>query len=151
QVRNVVRTLNEANLPVAPNWLAEMRGLSGAEYLLVDPEGRETRTAGLMAEPTELPVPIAIVDDGQELHLDARSEVAGTSYLCCAVRLHRPAGAILYIFYPEALWRDARWEAVRPSLILGSFMGLASLLLAAGVARTFGRRIQELERRTRII
>ena len=47
QVRNVVRTLNDSNLAVAPNWLAEMRGLSGAEYLLVDNEGRETKTSGL--------------------------------------------------------------------------------------------------------
>ncbi len=151
QVRNVVRTLNEANLPVAPNWLAEMRGLSGADYLLVDSEGRETRTSGLTAEPGELPLPTAIVEDGQNLRLDARTEVAGASYLCCGVRLRRPQGATLYIFYPEDSWRDARWEAVRPSLVLGSFMGLGSLLLAVGVARTFSRRIQELERRTRII
>ena len=151
QVRNVVRTLNEANLPVAPNWLAEMRGLSGADYLLVDSEGRETRTSGLTAEPGELPLPTAVVEDGQNLRLDARTEVAGASYLCCGVRLRRPQGATLYIFYPEDSWRDARWEAVKPSLVLGSFMGLGSLLLAVGVARTFGRRIQELERRTRII
>src|SRR5262249_33234051 len=151
QVRNVVRTLNEANLPVARYWLAEMRGLSGAEYLLVDNEGRETRTSGLTAEPGQLPLPITVVDDGQSLRLDARTEVAGISYLCCGVRLRRPQGATLYIFYPENSWRDARWQAVRPSLILGSFMGLGSLLLAAGVARTFGRRIQELERRTRLI
>src|SRR5262249_51184744 len=60
-------------------------------------------------------------------------------------------GATLYIFYPEDLWRDALWQAVRPSLILGSFMGLGSLILAVAVARTFGRRIQELKRRTQLI
>src|SRR6516165_9688147 len=32
QVRNVARTLSESNIPVAPNWLGEMQGLSGAEY-----------------------------------------------------------------------------------------------------------------------
>jgi signal transduction histidine kinase len=149
QVRNVVHTLNEANLPVAPNWLAEMRGLSGAEYLLVDSEGRETRTSELMAEPEQLPQPVAVDED--TIRLSARTRVAGVSYLCCGVHLRRPQGASLYIFYPESRWRDALWDAIRPSLILGSFMGLASLILAIGVARTFGRRIQELERRTRVI
>src|SRR6266851_4929721 len=145
QVRNVVRTLSEAKLPVAPNWLAEMRGLSGAEYLLVDSEGRETRTSGLTAEPGELSLPVAVVEDGQNLGLSARMEVAKVSYLCCGVRLRRPHGATLYIFYPEGLWHDALWQAVRPSVILGGFMGLASLILAAAVARTLGRRIQELK------
>src|SRR5260370_39884812 len=85
QVRNVVHTLNEANLPVAPNWLAEMRGLSGAEYLLVDSEGRETRTSELMAEPEQLPLPVAFDED--TLRRIARTEVAGGSSLCFGVHL----------------------------------------------------------------
>jgi signal transduction histidine kinase len=149
QVRNVVRTLSEAKLPVAPNWLSEMRGLSGAEYLLIDHDGRVTRTSGLNEESGELPPPIPVVDDWESLHLGPEAQVGDTSYLCCGVRLRQPQGATLYIFYPQTQWRDARWEAVRPSLILGGFMGLASLILAIGIGRTFGRRIEEMERRTR--
>jgi len=151
QVRNVVRTLSETNLTVAPNWLVEMRGLSGAEYLLVDSEGRKNTTSGLTGEPGDLPPQVAVVDDWQSIELGPQTKVGNKGYLCCGVHLHQPPGATLYIFYPEDLWRDALWEAVRPSLILGGFMGLASLILAVGVGQTFGRRIQEMERRTRVI
>ncbi len=149
QVRNVVRTLSEAKLPVAPNWLAEMRGLSGAEYLLVDSEGRETFTSGLTADSGDLPPRVAVVEDWQSIRLGPESQVGGISYLCCGVHLRQPPSATLYIFYPEKLWRDAFWEAIWPSLVLGGFMGVASLILAIGLGRTFGRRIEEMERRTR--
>jgi signal transduction histidine kinase len=151
QVRNVVRTLGEANLPVAPNWLEQMGGLSGAEYLLVDHEGRENRTSGLRGKPGELPPPVPVVENWQSLHLGPQVQLGDDSYLCCGVHLQHPPGATLYIFYPEDSWRGAFWQAVRPSIVLGSFMGLASMILAVGVARTFGRRIQEMERRTRTI
>src|SRR5262249_48931020 len=76
--------------------------------------------------------------------------VGGTAYLCNGVRLHhRPNdGTILYIFYPESLWRDARWEAVRPSLILGAFAGLASVVLTFALGLRLSRRIGELVRRS---
>jgi signal transduction histidine kinase len=151
QFHNVVRTLNEANLPVAPNWLAEMHGLSGAEYLLIDHEGRQTRTTGLMSVSIDLPPAGDMTGEGNALRLSSRIQVGDISYLCGGVRLRRPQGATLFIFYPEKQWQDARWEAVRPSLILGGFMGLASLFVAAGIGRTFGRRIQELHRRTHVI
>src|SRR5262249_16234809 len=75
-------------------------------------------------------------------------------YFCNGLRvrlLGSGTPATLYILYPEALWRDALWEAVWPSLILGSLAGLASVLLTLGVAQRLGRRILEGERRTRLI
>src|SRR5262249_36559930 len=60
-------------------------------------------------------------------------------------------GATLYVLYPEALWRNALWEAVRPPLLLGGSAGVAALLLAAGVGARLGRRVQGLEGRTRPI
>src|SRR5207244_5832853 len=50
-----------------------------------------------------------------------------------------------------ALWRDGVWEAVRPPLVLGVFEALAAVVLVVGVGQRLGRRIQELERRTRLI
>ncbi|HEV2949215.1 MAG TPA: HAMP domain-containing sensor histidine kinase [Gemmataceae bacterium] len=149
QVRNVARTLSEANIPVAPNWLTEMRGLTGAEYLLVQSDGRTNQTSGLISEAGELPPQVPIMDDWKTLRLSSRIQVGKTSYLGCGVSLRQPGGGVLYIFYPEASWRDALWEAVRPSLVLGGFMGLASIILAVAMGRTFGLRIQEMERRTR--
>jgi signal transduction histidine kinase len=154
QVRNVASTLSDASLqyPLKPKVLQQMRRLSGAEFLLIAQDGRHTTT--LQADVDAVPGTEAVVDDWQTLRLGPRVNVGGVGYLGCGLRLQPPhpdAGATLYILYPEALWRDALWEAVRPSLVLGAFGGLASIVLGVGVAQRLGRRIQELERRTRQI
>jgi signal transduction histidine kinase len=150
QVRDIARTVNEATFPRNRQTLKLMRGLSEAEYLLDDGQGEITTTLDTLTRPAGLPEPTA---DWRNLQLGPRVTVQGRAYLCNGIRLRQrgQADATLYIFYPESLWRDALWEAVRPSLILGVFGGLASVLLAVGVAQRLGRRIQELERRTRLI
>jgi signal transduction histidine kinase len=151
--RSVARTLSETSYPLnQKNILKIMKGLSGAEYLLVPANGKPITT---FADPDiELPPAEAVVEDWEALHLGPRVTVAGETYLCSGLLLRLPSSgtpATFYILYPEALWRDALWEAVWPSLILGGLAGLASVLLTLGVAQRLGRRILELERRTRLI
>ncbi len=152
QVRDVARTLGGSNFPLTANVLEQMKGLSGAEYVLVRPDGRRVATFG--ADATDLPPPESLADDWQTLRLGPPLAVGEHAYLCGGVRL-RPARAdaegALYILYPEARWRDALRDAVRPSLVAGGVLGLASLALALGLGRRLTRRIQELERRTRQI
>jgi signal transduction histidine kinase len=128
-----------------------MKGFSRADYFLVRANRQHLTT--LDDSDVDLPSPATDGDNWQNLSLDLRVTVGGRAYLCNGVRLlrHPNQGSILYIFYPESLWRDARWEAVWPSLVLGSFAGLASLVLTVALGRRLGRRIQELGRRTRQI
>jgi signal transduction histidine kinase len=154
QLRDVAGAVSGDPLrfPFTPQVLQVMKRLSGAEFLFVAHDGRRTTT--LPDDATAVPETEAVVDDWRTLRLGPRVEVAGNAYLGCGLRLrwpHPAEGGTLYILYPEALWRDALWAAVRPSLVLGIFGGLASVLLAVGVAQRLGRRIQELERRTRLI
>ncbi len=113
------------------------------------------RTATLPAETLELPPAEEVVEDWETLRLGPRVVLGERAYLGSGVRLPPradiPDGATLYILYPEELWRSALWEAVRPSLILGGFAGLASLVLAIAVAEHFSRRVRQVERRTRLI
>jgi signal transduction histidine kinase len=154
QVRHVAETLDSISVPLT-NYqvLKGMKLLSGADYLLVTHDGQ--RTATLRPDDVELPPDGAVVKDWQTLRLGPRVLVAGQAYLCSGIRLpprsDTPEGATLYILYPEALWRNALWEAVRPSLVLGGFAGLASLALAVGVAQRLSGRVQDLEQRTRLI
>jgi signal transduction histidine kinase len=153
QLRGIARTLATSSIPLQTNVLEQMKGLTGAEYVLVGSSGRRTGDT-LEGTPIDLPPAAAVVDDWQTLRLGPPVTVGGRTYLCSGVRLRQPSDgsvATLYILYPEALWRDALWEAVKPSLVVGGFVGLASVLLAVGVGRRLSRRIRELGRRTRLI
>jgi signal transduction histidine kinase len=155
QVRQVAHTLSASRHVPLTNLtvLEQMKGLSGADYLLII--GGGARLTTLPTANIDLPPGEVVVEDWQTLYLGPRVTVARQAYLGGGIRLPPradiPEGAILYILYPETLWRTARWEAVRPSLVLGGFAGLASVVLAVGVGRHLGRRVQELERRTRLI
>lgn len=151
QVRNVAHTLSDSSFPLSARVLDQMKGLSGAEFLLIDADGQ--RIATLPAERIELPPAEVVDDDWQSLHLGPPVTIGDATYLFSGVRLrHRHVpGATLYILYPESLWRDAFWEAIWPGLMLGLCGGSAAVALALGVAQRLGRRVQELERRTRLI
>jgi signal transduction histidine kinase len=155
ETRDVAHTLSESRYPLDEGVLKQIKGLSGADYLVIDAKGgRKSTFPAAAIEDVTLPAPEAVADDWQALRLGPQIVVAGQAYRCSGVRLWRRAentSSLLYIFYPEALWRDALWKAVRPSLLLGGFVGLAAVALAVGVGQRLGRRIQELERRTRQI
>jgi signal transduction histidine kinase len=150
RLRDAARFLvEESNFPLKSNVLQKLRPLSGAEYLLVPPVG--PRQTSLSHDPGEFES--AVADDWQALTLDTPVEIDGTNYLSGGIRLrrHPNAGDTLYIFYPEALWRDARRQAIWPSLVLGICVGVAALGLALAQAQRLSRRVQELEQWTRSI
>ncbi|MFQ3592115.1 MAG: HAMP domain-containing sensor histidine kinase [Gemmataceae bacterium] len=150
RLRSVARFVVEDSwFPLRENVLRRLSPLSGAEYLL-DCEPRLASRETLV-EVNVVPLPIA--DHWQDLTLGAPVQVEGVRYLASGIRLSRgdSAGQVLYIFYPESLWRDALWEAAWPSLLLGSLLGLAALGLAWWQARHLSRRIDALEQATRAI
>jgi signal transduction histidine kinase len=152
QVRRSAQVFSESRFRLTTDVLQQASGLSSAQYVLVRDDGSRQSTLG--DDSQALVLPVSAAEDWQSVQLDGRVTVGDEAYLCGALRLHRPwsnTDGTLYFLYPERSWRDALWEAVRPSLLLGSFVGLASLALAVGVAQRFSRRIQELGRRTRYI
>lgn len=150
KVRDVARTLSESDFPLTERVLVQMRGLSGAEYLVVGDDG--LRTSTLPAVPESLPSTESIGDDWRNVSLGTPVKIGDVSYLSSGLHLQRgPRPQTLFIFYPESLWRDALRQAVLPSVVLGIVGGGAALLLAFGVAQRFSTRVRELERRTRLI
>ena len=123
--------------------------MSGADYVVVDDQGKPTAFT-LPVDDVDLKR-IKVTPAGQPPQLGPAVQVAGKTYLCGGIYLQGNAGKTLYIFYPEALWRDALWDAIRPSLIVGGFAGLASVALAVILGRRLSRGIRELVRRTRQI
>ena len=95
------------------------------------------RISTLEVEPERLPPPEECATIGAPCVWDRRSAPASKAYLCSGIRLLRGdnSGDMLYILYPESLWRDALWEAIWPSLVLGGSVGAASVALAIGWGR----------------
>jgi signal transduction histidine kinase len=132
------------------NILQQIKRFSGADYVLVPVTGELITTLG--DGPVSLPAGLEVADDWHALRLGTPLRLDGRTYLCSGIRLRAPnEGDILYILYPESLWRDALWEAVWPSMVLGGALGLASVGLTVGLGQRLSRRIGELERRTRLI
>ena len=152
RLRTVARFLDEEeSFPLNEIVLRKLRPLSGAEYLLETRSGDSLTS--LERRPAEMPRVGSVAEDWQTLHLGPPVLVHGETYLCSGLRLNRwpYQGDTLYILYPESLWRDARWEAIWPSLLLGGSLGAASLAIALTQAHRLGRRMRELERQTRLI
>lgn len=152
RVRGVAHIISEGKFPLAQHHiLLWVKQLSGADYLLVQQNGKRLST--LEDEPERLPPSGEVSDDWRALRLGPPLHAGNETYLCSGIRLHRGenSGDILYIFYPERLWRDALWEAIWPFLVLGGSVGAASLALAIGLGQGLSRRLGELERRTRRI
>ncbi len=152
RVRDVAHIVSEGKIPLAqPHVLLWIKQLSGADYLLVQPNGKQIGTLDM--EPEHLPPAMEVSDDWRTLRLGPPLRAGADTYLCSGIRLHRGdnSGDILYIFYPERLWKDALWQAMGPFLLLGGSVGAASLALAIGLGQGLSRRLGELERQTRRI
>src|SRR5262245_2874043 len=149
RVLEVTETAAAANYPLTPNVLKQMKGYSGAEYLLAAADG--ARTSTFPEGPVELPAVAADHADGSAF--GPTVEVNGVRYRFgrLMIRNHPNEGATLYIFYPESSLQEGLWDAVRPSLVLGLFGGLAAVAVAIGIGQRLVSRIRELERRTRLI
>ncbi len=153
QIGAVARTLTGApRFPLTETVLGQMKGLSGAEFLLVEDGGRVVST---FPEPLNPPPDVPAVPlSGTEPDLGPPVRVGGHDFRCLKYVLndrHPARDGVLYIFYPEALRRAAVRDAVRPALSLGAAGGVAAVLMAALTATRLVNRIRDLEGRTRDI
>jgi signal transduction histidine kinase len=155
QIDGIAETVNAVPYPLNTQILEIMKGLSGAEFLLCDENRQPWREEDgkLIATLTDVPASLPSPGDHPTQHFDKPVRAGNTSYLCGGLPLKHGArrGAILYILYPESLWRETVWEALRPALLLGIVGSLISILLSVLLAQSLSRRIQEMERRTRLI
>jgi signal transduction histidine kinase len=150
QVRDVSQTLIGANYPLTPNVLEQMKSLSGAEFLLIQPDG--SRISTFAAGPVDVPSEESLADS-VDAGIGPVVRAAGGEYRCRRLVLKRPnenAGAVVFIFYPESLLNEAIADAERPSF-LGLLFGLVAVALTFGIGQRLVTRIRALERRTRQI
>jgi len=141
RLNGVIDTLGHANFPYTAGVLATMRGLSGAHFVAYDEEGRvaETSLSGAVTPPALLaPVPTVAHLDSLAESPTVTLEVGGGRYFATRVRpAIRSRARSLLVLYPELVWRQARWDAAWPPLMLG----VGSLGLMAAVTSWIAHRI----------
>ncbi len=154
QLDGMAQAVRAVTFPLNMHTLKSMKNLSGADFLVCDSHRRPLYDQGqpLATLPTpdvELPAP----GSPDRLRLAPRIRVAGQDYFCQGVALQSDVGAnrMVYLFYPETLWREAIAEAIRPALIVGGIGGAIAIVLTLAATQRITRRLRELVRRTRLI
>jgi signal transduction histidine kinase len=147
-LRRVVGTLVEATFPLTPRVLQQMRGFSGAEFVLLDAKNR-LQIGTVPLEPKEIE-PLAQAREGDRngrFSAGPRVMLAGKSYLVdrlsVAGRDARTPG-LLIVLYPEDRWSATVRQAMYPALVAGVVAATAVVLVTTVLARRFVRPIQRL-------
>lgn len=153
QLNRVIDSLGQSHFPFSQNQtvLEKMRALSGAEFVAFD--GRGQVVGGTLSDSEQdLPPIDQLVGEGQRGPLTTLDElptlvVDGESYFAAGIARENRLGGVrtLLLLYPEASWRQARWEAAVPPLAVGSVtLGLLALA-AMWIAQRFSRRLRLVE------
>ena len=146
RLRDVAHTLADARFPLTDAVLRQAHGLSEAEFVLTDEQNVLAASLPLAEALPQL----ASTTQWDKLELDRTTDVLGERYFHAALMLGpqggSPRGVVLHLLYPERSWRDARWQAAYPPLLVGAIALVPVALLAGAIAGRLSRPIVELRR-----
>lgn len=147
QLAGVARTLQETNFPLTQPVLEQMKGLSGAEFVLETPLGASFATLDLSKNQQPLPRS-TVFDAAHPLKLQTLIELGGRDYFHMPLVLGGRRGVgeqpVLHILYSQDDYRRARWEAVAPSAALGAVAVAAAVFCGIWIARNVCRGVSRI-------
>ncbi len=151
-LRNIARTLVQANFPIEDSVLRQASGLSGASLAATDDQGH-VRAAS--ADDIVLPANLPPATSADALELSHTVQLNGEIHFHAVMLLdRRPVGGrreLLHIFYPERQLTEARWQAVWPPLLAGMIATLLLLVVTTVMAGRVTRPIEQLGRHAEAI
>ncbi len=143
QLKNLVQTLRGASIPYTEGVLRQVKGLSGAEFALMNADGTVAATSFLFP-PSSLPhfTEMPAVDSVERITDLPMVEEQDRRFFAAAVPVSAaPGQERLLVFYPEERWLQSRWQAVWPPLLIGALSSLLALVLSGFLAHRFAARI----------
>ncbi|MGD9723842.1 MAG: ATP-binding protein [Pirellulales bacterium] len=147
QLHGIAQTLLDTNFPLTDAVLKQTRGLSGAEFAVVDESGRLLAATLHAVDLSAIP---RAQTRGSKLTLDQPLEIGGQPYFHTAVavrpRAEQAVPTFLHILYPRRDLVEARWQAAYPPLLLGGALLGVVIVLAILIAGRLSRPILELRR-----
>ncbi len=145
RLREVAHTLTDPRFPLTPTILKQVHGLSGAEFVLTNEAGEVLAASLPLAGPL---APVVATRQWEKLELDQSTVVGDERYFHAALALvpqeSEPRGKVLHLLYPERSWRDARWQAAYPPLVIGLLALGPVALVALAIAGRLSRPIMLL-------
>jgi signal transduction histidine kinase len=125
RLRQMGDTLQASAFPLTDSVLKKMRGLSGAEFVLADREGRVLAASRHFDVRLLPPADVANLSDVSfDQDFDAEVTVNAERYFDRVVRITRAGetapSAWLHMLFSEQDWRQARRDAALPSLLVGA-------------------------------
>jgi len=155
-LHRVVGSLIDTVYPLNHTVLLKMRGLSGAEFALLDASSQPLESTLPISTPVldtlrRLPA----VDQWTELAASPTVNLGGTTYRAGRLPLERRVSstgpASLIVLYPE----DRRWavaeQVVYPSAVAGAVTALVAILTTTLLAQRFVQPIQQLRKQAAAI
>lgn len=146
-LREITRTVRDARFPLTEPVLLQMRGLSGAEFVLVDDHGQR------IAQTVALPNDTSLLKSSAErtrLSLDHSIHLELGRYFHVAVPLpaRGPSAAdqTLHLLYPEANYQRAWRDAVLPPLMIGAAALVGMTTVAVWIAGRVSQPLAVLQR-----
>ena len=141
QLNGLSATLREATFPLSDNVLRQMRGLSGAEFIVTAADGRTL--AATVEPPEQFSVQFSrdsLATGADRFDVERTLLMNGQTffYLWTQSRPTSDGGRpTLHILYPEARWRETRFAALVPPLVIGG----AALAVVFVVSLVISRRL----------
>jgi signal transduction histidine kinase len=145
QLRQVIEVLTNSSFPLTDTVLRQMRELSNADYVLIDPAGTPMASTLPKAEP--LPEQTVTVNI-RDVQLGPSVEVGARWYFHTPVKLpgNTDGGrnGILHVLFPQDEYRKAWRQAFIPSFAVGTVTSLVVAGVACSLANRMGRSITHL-------
>jgi signal transduction histidine kinase len=147
RIRDVCDALAGSGFPMTRAILEQMKGLSGADFLVRDGEGRllATTRESWQTFPTELS---HSVTKSSRLELAEPIMIGGERLLHAALALgpssRVPSGSILHVLYPESVYLAEQRRATLPALGIGGAAIVLVVFLALLTASRVSRPLSNL-------
>jgi signal transduction histidine kinase len=138
QIAMIAGALRSSTYPLTDSILQQTRALSGAEFVVTDESGHVSASSLETPPVFEPPQPAAANAGSQGLLRTV--ELSGQRYFHSVVRTERGqrrTPQLVQILYPERVWREARWRAASPPLVVGT----AALAVVFGLSMTIASRL----------
>ncbi|MEM9656736.1 MAG: HAMP domain-containing sensor histidine kinase [Planctomycetota bacterium] len=148
RLQGVVRVINQSSYPLTNSVLRQMAGLAGAEFLLLDGEGRrlaDSKPDGAAVDPRLLP---RATRSAIEVSLGQVIETPQGQLLHSAVRLDPRGGRrepqVLHVLFPKRDYNTAWRAAFLPPLAVGGLMIACAALVVNSISARIGRTLARL-------